>query len=313
VFVDFSDYPSTRTVDDVYSTVFPESATPFSAESYGRADFKYNPIRQWLRMSRPAAEYTMVGGMTFANHQRYVSEALGLAASVSNLSTNDGFVIVANPDATPISNGPAFTPDSAFYGVSASGKLFLNGATSAYDVLTYKSRWVNHELGHALGLPDLYSSTGVGFRFAGVFGLMNNIFDRGSEYFAWERWLLGWLDDSQVVCVTSQKLEITLAPVERIGGQKMAVIPLGPFRAVVVEVRRAEGYDSKLPKGGTLTYLIDTSVRSGEGPLRVLPINDADTQKIDALLSVGQSVSYEGVTISVTASNSYGDTITVTR
>ena len=313
VFIDFSDYPSTRTVDDVYSTVFPESATRFSAESYGRADFKYNPIRQWLRMSRPAAEYGITRGQDFANHQRYVSEALALASSVSNLSTNDSFLIVANPDATPISYGPAFAPDNAFWGVSASGKLFLNGATSGNDILTWKSRWVNHELGHALGLLDLYAYTGATHRFAGEFGLMNNSYQRGSEYFAWERWLLGWLDDSQVVCVTSQELEITLTPIERVGGLKMAVIPLGPFRALVVEVRRAEGYDSNLPKGGILSYLIDTSVRIGEGPLKVLPINDADTRKIDALLGVGQSVSYEGVTISVKTSNSDGDTITVTR
>ena len=59
--------------------------------------------------------------------------------------------------------------------------------------------WLNHELGHSMGLPDSYSYEGAG-GFTRPFSLMDLINSVAPEFLAWERWQLGWLDDEQVRC-----------------------------------------------------------------------------------------------------------------
>jgi hypothetical protein len=131
------------------------------------------------------------------------------------------------------------------------------------------------------------------------------------EYFAWERWTLGWLTDAEVACIESGSATVTLEPIERAGGTKMLVARLGPSRAVVVESRRRLGYDTALAREGALVYLVDTSVASGKGPIRVQPENDADLVKSSALLRTGDSIIVAGVRISVVASGSSGDRVTM--
>ena len=90
------------------------------------------------------------------------------------------------------------------------------------------------------GLPDLYSFTGEGSGFAGEFSVMGDLRGHGKNFFGWEKWLLGWLDDRQVICVTEKKKKIfKLSAIERKDNDiptKMIVVPLGDKQAVVVEV-----------------------------------------------------------------------------
>ncbi len=66
--------------------------------------------------------------------------------------------------------------------------------------------WLNHESGHTMGLPDLYAyqydpaNYDDQHRFVGGFGLMGYIDGNAPEFFAFERWQLGWLEDSQIIC-----------------------------------------------------------------------------------------------------------------
>jgi M6 family metalloprotease-like protein len=57
-----------------------------------------------------------------------------------------------------------------------------------------------------MGLPNLYAFHGNGplLGFTGEWSLTGNINAASREYFGWERWLLGWLSDSQVNCVTKK-------------------------------------------------------------------------------------------------------------
>jgi stalled ribosome rescue protein Dom34 len=52
-------------------------------------------------------------------------------------------------------------------------------------------------------------------------------------------------------------------------------------------------------------------VASGKGPIRVQPENDADLVKSSALLRTGDSIIVAGVRISVVASGSSGDRVTM--
>ena len=121
----------------------------------------------------------------------------------------------------------------------------------------------------------------------------------GNEMFAWHRWLLGWLDDSQIACVTSFPGSIPLTPLTTTGGVKAAVVELSPTRAIVVESRQRGGYDAELWEEGVLVYTVDTTIDSGEGPIVVQGDYSGDWADSSVLLQPGETLTVEGYTISV--------------
>jgi len=312
VFVDFADAVATRTTQSVFDLISPAAERRFAALSYGRATFELVPVHRWVRMRSVSSAYGMSRSQTsFSAHRAYVAEALDLGVRSLDVSGLDGFLVLANPDAAALDFGPAFTPNDGYWAAVAAGRSWTNGATSGTDLLGWGSAWFNHEFGHALGLVDLYAFDGEQHRFTGGFSLMGRMDGAAPEYFAWERWTLGWLTDAEVACIESGSATVTLEPIERAGGTKMLVARLGPSRAVVVESRRRLGYDTALAREGALVYLVDTSVASGKGPIRVQPENDADLVKSSALLRTGDSIIVAGVRISVVASGSSGDRVTM--
>ena len=63
----------------------------------------------------------------------------------------------------------------------------------------------------------------------------------------------------------------------------------------------------------TPNTLIDTSIRSGAGVLKVLPINDSDSNKGTAPLQPGGSTTLGAVTVSFLSQNASGDRVRVVR
>lgn len=312
VFVDFADAPATRSPQSVFGLISPEAEKLFRELSYGRLNVVLEPSLQWRRMSRTSTGYGWPGP-SFTAHRTYIQEALKLAeAGGVNFAASDSFLVIANPDATAFNNGPAFTAGRG-NGVVAGGKTFENGATSGRDLLNWGYKWFNHEIGHALGLPDLYAFAGSGHRFVGDFSLMGLISGRAPEFLAWERWQLGWLDDDQVRVPPSGTSVVELTALETAGGLKLLVIPTGKTTAVAVENRQALGYDRGLTRTGPLLYFIDTAIRSGEGPLKILPLENSDPRRLNSPLAVGQVLTHAGVSVRAISERAGTVTLEVTR
>jgi M6 family metalloprotease-like protein len=314
LFVDFSDAIATRTPDAVFSILSPEAEQFYEAVSYEHMHLVLDPHLVWLRMSKPTSGYPW-NPLTFATQKAVLQEALDLAGPTLDVSATDAILVITNPDSIAFPNGPAFTANPGD-GVVAGGKRFDNAATSGADLLHWGARWLSHEFGHTMSLVDLYDygvpSNPEIFHFVGEFSMMGNISGAGPEYLAWERWVLGWLDDNDVVCAPRGHTTATLTPVEVAGGTKLVVVPTGATTAVAVESRHALGYDSELPSSGVLVYFIDTSIASGRGTVKILPIADGDLSKLSAPLGVAQSLTYAGVTVTFTAQDASGDQIDVT-
>ena len=150
-----------------------------------------------------------------------------------------------------------------------------------------------------------------------------------SEMLAWSRWQLGWLADDQILCIHDDQRSIELAPVADPGtGVAMAAVPVSEHEVIVAESRRQIGLDlpfeEALPTGGAvfqpallkegvLVYAVDTSLRTGELPIRLLDYADDRVVNGYPVLGVGESVTVRGYTITVVADDGDTHTVVVTR
>lgn len=316
LFADFADVPAVQTPQDQFSWISPNAEKFFQDVSYGRMNWTLEPHFVWLRLSQPSAHYGPAIH-SYEEHLDFIQEAVDLADADVDFSTADSVVVIVPPEAIAITYGPAFGA-MANEGYQADGKVFENGVTSGADLGFWGFLWLNHETGHNLGLPDLYAyeydhaNYDDVHRFVGGFGLMGLISGSAPEYFAFERWQLGWLDDSQIICQPSGDQTMTLSALEKSGGTKAVIVPLNDSTAIVVESRRPIGYDQALVKSGALVYTVNTSVYTGEGPLVVYPILEDDPYREQSPLAEGESIILENVTITVLNATDEGDTIQVT-
>ncbi|MFQ6047355.1 MAG: M6 family metalloprotease domain-containing protein [Gemmatimonadales bacterium] len=129
---------------------------------------------------------------------------------------------------------------------------------------------ISHEMGHVLGLPDLYHpADGLlpeqrrwvvgcwGLMAAGAWGCQNidrETWVRPTHMSAWAKRELGWI--SQELTVESTQLtEVTLEPVITSG--KILRVPLSATEYLLVEYRKLQGFDQGLPAEGVIIYHID--------------------------------------------------------
>lgn len=148
---------------------------------------------------------------------------------------------------------------------------------------------------------------------------------RPEEMLAWNRWHLDWLEEQQVSCVTGHDATVELSPIADPGdGVAMVVIPQNSYSAIVLESRRELGYDAdrqrRLQDGtratlpnlfeeGVLVYTVNTSLGSGQSPIRFAGDSGSGWLAQDPILTIGESVVVAGYEITVTADD--GDTHTV--
>ena len=320
IMVDFPDAVATKNPAQAYAMISGATAT-FTEMSYGRLNYSMTPTLQWFRMSKKSTEYSFE---KYQTHHDYIQEAVALADSTVDFSNTDLLVVLANPDSEGIgTRGPtlAVNPGS---GVTADGKEMLNVVTSAHDLNTWGSIWLNHESTHALGLVDLYtynpeSHTAAGLLpYTGGFGYMgyNSFESNAPGLTAWERWVLGWLDDSQVLCANPRiagEINTLITPLGQTGGQKAVVIPISDAKVVVVESRRALGIDANIVKTGALVYTVDSSLGSGYGPIEVFPRgSEADPLFTASPRTAGEVVDAGGMHVEVVTSDATGDTVKIT-
>jgi M6 family metalloprotease-like protein len=321
IMVDFSDAPATMTPQAAFAKISGATAT-FNEVSYGQLNYEFNPQYKWYRMSKPSTQYAPLT-QSFLTHRAYIAEAAALADSEVDFSSTDNIVILSNPDARGLGMaGPAFAAIRG-NGLTLDGKYISNGTTSAYDLNYWKSIWLNHEITHAMGLVDVYAATREnaansydGHRYVGEFSYMGFSSFEGNApgLFAFERWNLGWLEDSQIVCSSAKEISQLVTPVQSAGGIKAVIVPLSRTKALVVESRRAIGIDKNIAKTGALVYIVDSSLQSGYGPVKVYPSSvSTDPRYLRAPRAVGESVTVEGITVSVTSASSAGDTVLIKR
>lgn len=309
LFADFPDVSASGSTEDVFSIISP-AVRFMDDQSNGRLTLSFAPHHKWLRMGSDSGSYGEAIN-TFLGHQSWIQEAIDLADAQVDFSGADAVLVIATPDAKKITNGPTFTGAAPMFVLRADGNTITNAVTSGADLTYWGELWYPHEFGHSLGLPDLYYASIPGRGgFTRPYSLMDDIASSAPGYIGYSRWILRWLDDSQVECVTVDTT-VALTPLAARTGPKLAVVRLSESSALVAEVRRSIGYDAALQTEGVIVYLVETNnepeysydASYGEGPMEVL--NDA------LPLLPGDSITHQGVTFDVLSSEEDQDLIQI--
>lgn len=271
--IDFPDARAPYSARQRYGEFFPAVRKWYATASYGRLDYRSTPVLHWIRMPRPFSAYGIGRGYGWDAHTAMMRDLLKVADRGIDFRGYDLVNILVTPNAGP----PADQAVLSVTWTGASAATARDGAQLSKVSLIYGhdqsgSRVLSHENGHAFGLPDLYAAddfqrTDV---LAGQWDTMSLDWGLGGDFFAWHKWRLGWLTDRQIDCDTGRgSRTYRLTAIERPGGAKAVIVPYGPTRAYVLEVRTRQGDDRQACRSGVLAYRVRTDVDSGQGPITV--------------------------------------------
>jgi hypothetical protein len=200
------------------------------------------------------------------------------------------------------------------YAITTDEKIIYNATFIAGDAIRIGYPIIAHEIGHLFGLVDLYYYNWTSitpqdynnqFIFTGYFDFMSHApkgqYGDNRDMLGWQRWLLNWISDDHVNCLDGSLPSTTthlLAPVHISDeADRMIVIKLNDEKALVVELKSKNQY-CDLCQGELLTYLVDPSIYSGAGSIKIIAPEDSKLSYFrDAFLGLGKTLTYENIII----------------
>ncbi|KAI1210077.1 M6 metalloprotease [Annulohypoxylon truncatum] len=319
IFVDFDDEQAIETPQSLHDFFLPAAAEWYATSSYGALTLNVTAdTSRFYRMPATAASYGWARGLSYETHEKYIQDALD--AYNQTIPPTDVLYVVPTANAAAISFSPTFMGDVQTRAGVYVAKKSVTFGLDAYK--TWKYLVLNHETGHTMCLPDYYpfngSATGL---FIGGWDLMGLISGPSPDYFAWDKWRLGWLSDEQIDCIAETgSTTHMLTPLEQTGGSKAVVIKHNSTDVLVAELRSTNGLDSASCSTGVLLYTVSTITATGDGPVRVLDATPgsngcAGDELNDAPLSLKGTNSYTvsewGIKVTIVDESSDGTEIRV--
>jgi M6 family metalloprotease-like protein len=324
--VDFPDLQDTGNPLEHFKDVLALNKDFFEKMTNNKVTIEYISPTKYIRMPKSIYDYNLSGNLfehTFKGdiYWDYVREAVRVSDSQIDFS-GASVMMVLTPPATTIKMIGTFVAQAG-----EQGQEFKTNEGNIFNVLVRGNGkypedywgWV-HEFGHMLGLTDIRDVMDPANQNSddmGDFDLMNSLVL--PELLVWERFTLGIVNDDQIRCVKNGAASTHwIVPVEELSNRtKGIVIPLSATKAIVVESRRKLGYDINMKPvtEGVLIYTVDTTVKYGMSPLKIVPRNGSVSihERTDATLHVNDSVNVGGWKISVTESGEFGDVVKVEK
>ena len=259
----------------------------YSTQSYGKVVLKFSMQDRTFRLPGKSSDYIDSNSSGNTKVFQLMRLAYNEFRQVNTASEFDGLIFAlpkeySNPHAGFAANLSVLTGqyfNDALIPITWMGSMPHNW--SDLDAPPWKV--LAHEIGHNHGLADLAATTGNSKNidnYSGVtigpFDMMGSLSVAGNEFTFWNRWLLGWIQDSEVACISDlngiQSVSLTSVSSSG-GGTKGIVIPTSTSTALLIESRRAQGFDQKLKPDevGLVVYAIDTKIESGAAPIKVVP------------------------------------------
>jgi M6 family metalloprotease-like protein len=308
--VDFKDKPGgEKSPRELHERLTRDVEDFWRAQSSVPVQFDWNWKKEWVSMPKSINEYSL-GGSFFEgkfNPEAYFGFARDIIGKTDSEVDFSGvnFLFIVFPAGIKNSEigtflvhtqGAYSTNENQIFNLIMAGGDYANSDTYI------------HEFGHGLGLTDIRDTLDLANQKSdGMFyDVMNN--PTYPELLVWHRFLLGFLENSQLHCISSPGKSIHwIAPVASQGKDiKGIVIPLSGTEAIVVESRRAIGFDKALNSRpdlvGAVVYKLDTKIPYRRTPVRVVNV-----------LQNEESIITDGYRISVVESGAFGDVVKVEK
>jgi hypothetical protein len=232
--------------------------------SYGRLAIDAATPLPWLRLSKSFAAYGLAPGMSWESARPLVAEALAIADGISDLSTVSVVFIQPRLPSGVTLPFPIQLVAPPGQGIVVDGHeirhVLLTGVAPASEVPSLLGLMGLPQLAPRVDQVGIWDTTAAGAPGA------------PRALLAWHARKLGWLDPTQVRCVRAGAADITLDPLWRSGGVKLALAPTSRTSAIAVELRGKQGLDAANCRDGILVYRIDTRI-DARPPLAVSPIS----------------------------------------
>jgi M6 family metalloprotease-like protein len=294
--------------------------------SYGKMNYDWDIHPEPLLMPKNVREYQLTRADArpgFYPTLNIVYEVLEMYRDQVDFTSSEVILLIFNQ------NIPFYLADASGAHHAGLGNPFITNQGSIYNAVTIGSDWPNHkwqvvvhELGHSMGLIDLYDygpleTWSEGLRFVGGFDIMGAVDGDNLEFLGWHRYLVNWVDDEQVLCVDPTLESITI-PMQTIGlpaepeDIQMVVIPIDRYKVLVIEAKEVNPFC--LVCDGLLVYTVDTTIPSGRGSIKVIPI-DRSTHvfKNDAMIRVGETLIAYGFEISLQSASPEGYVVEINK
>lgn len=266
VAADFPDFPGKSSELNKIEGEVKKFNAWLAFQSNGRLRANWQFPKKWMRLSKRAADYRVVGFDT-KSHVAIVNDVISASdPDVSYSAIDELFVYLpdsltkSEPNRDPFQGVlPQFggkdvaTPEGAIKVVKGSGTV---SQMRQYGFLpTLWALWA-HDLLHTIGIE--------GHNPVQSFTIDSEDY-LNFVMLGWHQFLAGWMRDEQVACITPQTFpssgvaEIDLVPLQmNFPGYRVAIVPISETRAIVVESHRQTGYGKNIGASGVLSYLMDT-------------------------------------------------------
>jgi M6 family metalloprotease-like protein len=313
-FAIFVDFPDAKDEDPDSLKALHDKLVPPTIEWYTKSS--YNKLKlnvkadtsKYYRMPKAASEYDWLGRQSgIWQPNRYIHDALDafMANGTQPPPEVDVLYIIPTRQAeNSISRSQTqYDPVSTREGKRVAKKVVTFGAAD-WDLIALN---MVHETGHTICLPDYYSFNNYLTFYTGGFGVMSESDSMAPDFFSWDKYRLGWIEDQAVDCVLEAgSTKHVLTPLAVKGGKKAVVIAGSEISALIAEVRTADGVDKNLCAPGVLLTEVNTRIAGGSGPIRVIDVTPGSLgcpgrldDKNDAALSLtkegSESLAYKPV------------------
>jgi hypothetical protein len=322
--VDFLNVKSTASPKDDFGKVLGDMVQFWESQSSTGMDINIRLPDSYLRINQTVESFdlsTNLSNFKFENYGRYIQYVIDQWSASIDFKDINVIAVVVPPQTTAIQIGTGLVETQTFFH-TPSGNIYNTLSAGAGNSITGLNWWA-HEFGHTLGITDMRFEDSSNLSIQSPDGL--GIFDlmaserTAPETIVWNRFLTNLIREDQIHCITNTNISTHwLHPVEGNGsGPKGVIIPLSQTRAIVMESRRAIGYDSFLGSSseGLLVYEVDTTIPYHKSPVHIIsPTRSIDKEwNTDSALRLNEFVTFSGWKIKVIESGDFGDVIEVSK
>lgn len=332
VYVDWADNAGNSADFEYYQQQVDMFKKFYWMASENKLEMKIHSSKTWYRIPGNSADFSLTHedeAQRGAAPKKQVFYDAAVKASDSEVDYSGieivFFAIPRDKTVFELGGPHEFGHDHNGYLKTAEGNIF-NTATPGDFFLKHDEQpaWVYyvHETGHMLGIPhqaneeqNKPNTEKYIVNPLGGYDIMSNQGGATRTITAWLRWLAGWLDDSQVICLTPELISddyFELTPINKVAGDKEAiVVKISATKALVIESRR---YDPEFDietgnsKDGLIAYTVDTTKSGSQGSQQLVSPRDIKTyleekntypdwRELDVVFHEGDRLRVDGISI----------------